>query len=152
MHPAAQHRGSHRCHFKEFTMFHVSASTLRRVLWLDAAAGLGMGLSHLALTDWLSGLTGLPVTWLQVAVVVVFGAVALSSWLASRVETPMGGVRVLAVANFAWVAASLWVAFGAGLALTPLGLGWVLLQALFVFVLAELEWAGASRSARLATA
>lgn len=133
-------------------MFRVSASTLRPVLWLDAAAGLGMGLSHLALTDWLSGLTGLPVTWLLVAVVVVFGAVALSSWLASRAETPMAGVRVLAVANFAWVAASLWVAFGAGLALTPLGLGWVLLQAAFVFVLAELEWAGSRRGARLVAA
>ncbi len=48
------------------------------------------------------------------------------------------------------VAASVWVAFGAGLALTPLGLGWVMLQALAVLVLAELEWSG-SRTAQRQT-
>lgn len=65
-------------------MFTVSASTLRRVLWLDAASGLGMGLSHLALSEPLSGWTGIPATWLQVAALVVFGAASLAGWLASR--------------------------------------------------------------------
>lgn len=125
-------------------MFSVSASTLRRVLWLDAISGLGMGVSHLALAGPLSGLTGIPSTWLQVVAVVVFCPAALSAWLASRVSTPTTGVRMLAAGNFAWVAASLWVAFGAGLTLTPLGLGWVLLQAAVVFVLAEIEWAGSA--------
>ena len=57
-----------------------------------------------------------------------------------------------AAGNFAWVAASLWVAFGAGLPLTALGLGWVLAQALVVLVMAELEWAGARRARGLAMA
>lgn len=133
-------------------MFTVSASTLRRVLWLDAASGLGMGLSHLALAEPLSGWTGIPAGWLQVAALVVFGAASLAAWLASRAGAPAGGVRLLAAGNFAWVAASLWLAFGAGLALTALGLAWVLAQALVVLVLAEFEWAGARGAQRLAVA
>ena len=133
-------------------MFTVSASTLRRVLWLDAASGLGMGLSHLVLAEPLSGWTGIPAAWLQVAALVVCGAASLAAWLASRAEPPAGGVKLLAAGNFAWVAASLWLAFGAGLSLTTLGLGWVLAQALMVLVMAELEGAGARRSQGLAMA
>lgn len=133
-------------------MFTISASTLRRVLWLDAASGLGMGLSHLVLAEPLSGWTGIPAAWLQVAALVVLGAASLAAWLATRVEPPAGGVKLLAAGNFAWVAASLWLAFGAGLSLTPLGLGWVLAQAVMVLVMAELEWAGARRAQGLAMA
>lgn len=133
-------------------MFNVSPTTLRRVLWTDAASGLGMGLSHLALAEPLSGWTGIPAMWLQVAAGIVFGAAALAGWLASRAEPPAGGVRFLAVGNFIWVASSLWLAFGAGLPLTALGLGWVLAQAAMVLVMAEFEWAGARGSQRLAVA
>lgn len=133
-------------------MFTISASTLRRVLWLDAASGLGMGLSHLVLSEPLSGWTGIPAAGLQVAALVVLGAASLAAWLATRVEPPAGGVKLLAAGNFAWVAASLWLAFGAGLSLTPLGLGWVLAQAVMVLVMAELEWAGARRAQGLAMA
>jgi hypothetical protein len=133
-------------------MFTISASTLRRVLWLDAASGLGMGLSHLALAEPLSDWTGIPHAWLQVAALVVLGAAALAGWLAGRAEPPAGGVRFLAAGNFAWVAASLWLAFGAGLSLTTLGLGWVLAQALTVLVMAELEWAGARQAKGLVMA
>ena len=128
-------------------MFPVSASTLRRVLWLDAASGIGMGLSHLVLAEPLSDWTGIPAAWLQLAAVVVIGAASLAAWLATRASPTAGGVRFLAAGNFAWVAASLWLAFGAGLPLTALGLGWVLMQAAVVLVLAELEWAG-SRQVR----
>lgn len=133
-------------------MFHVSASTLRRVLWLDAASGIAMGLSHAALADPLSVWTGIPAVWLEIAAVIVFGAAALAAWLASRASPPPAGVRLLAAGNFAWVAASGWLAFGAGLPLTALGLGWVLVQAVSVLLLAELEWAGSRRDPRVALA
>lgn len=133
-------------------MFTVSPTTLRRVLWTDAASGLGMGLSHLALAEPLSAWTGIPAMWLQVTAGIVFGAAALAGWLATRAEPPAGGVRFLAVGNFIWVAASLWLAFGAGLPLTALGLGWVLAQAVVVLVMAELEWAGARGAQGLAVA
>lgn len=133
-------------------MFQLSTTNLRRVLWLDAITGMGMFASHLILSDFLSGLTGLPADWLQVIALMVIVPATTSGWLASRSVPPRAGVRLLAIGNFAWVAASLWVAFGAGLALTPMGMGWVLMQALFVLVLAELEWAGTGRTPRLAAA
>ena len=133
-------------------MFKVSSTTLRRVLAIDAVLGLGMGLSHLALSDSLSTWLGLPLAWLQVAAVIVLVAASMAGWLATRHSPPGGGVRLLAMGNLGWVAASLWVALGAGLALTPLGLAWVLLQAAVVFVLAELEWVGARSAPMLATA
>lgn len=127
-------------------MFSVSASTLRRVLWTDAASGIVMGLSHLVLAEPLADWTGIPVAWLHVAALVVFGAAALATWLVIRAEPPAGGVRLLAVGNFVWVAASLWLAFGSGLPLTTLGLSWVLAQAAVVLVMAELEWAGSRKA------
>jgi hypothetical protein len=133
-------------------MFTVSPTTLRRVLWLDAASGIVMGLSHLALAEPLSGWTGIPASWLQLAAVIVFGAASLAAWLATRDSPPTAGVRMLAGGNFAWVAASLWLAFGAGLPLTTLGLAWVLMQAVVVLVLAELEWAGARQAQGMALA
>jgi hypothetical protein len=133
-------------------MFTVTPTTLRRVLWLDAASGIVMGLSHLALAEPLSGWTGIPASWLQLAALIVFGAASLAAWLATRASPPAAGVRMLAGGNFAWVAASLWLAFGAGLPLTTLGLVWVLMQALVVLVMAELEWAGAHRARGMAMA
>lgn len=133
-------------------MFTVSESALRRVLWLDAASGLGMGLSHLLLADLLSAWTGLPPTWLLASAVLVFGAASLAAWLASRTSPPPAGVRLLAVINFVWVAASVWLVLGAGLPLTALGVGWVLLQAATVLVMAELEWVGSPRPQKLAAA
>ena len=133
-------------------MLTISASTLRRVLLLDAGSGLAMGLSHFLLADALSEWTGVPDAWLRVAAVIVFGAATLAAWLAARGSTPPAGVRLLAAGNFGWVAASVWLVFGAGLSLTSLGVFWVLAQAVVVLVLAELEWAGADRRRALTPA
>lgn len=132
-------------------MLNLSVSALRRVLWLDAASGLGMAVAHFGFSDLLSEWLGLPLAWLQVSGVIVCGAALLSGALASRAHPP-AGVRLLAAGNFLWVAASVWAVWGAGLALTTLGVVWVLLQAAFVFGLAELEWAGSRQAQRLAVA
>ena len=110
-------------------MLNLSVSALRRVLWLDAASGLGMAVAHVGFSDLLTEWLGLPLAWLQVS-----------------------GVRLLAAGNFLWVAASVWAVWGAGLPLTTLGVLWVLLQAAFVFWLAELEWAGSRQAQSLAVA
>ena len=52
------------------------------------------------------------------------------------------GVRLLATGNLLWVAASAWVVWGSGLALTPWGEAWVLVQAVFVLLLAGLAGMG----------
>ncbi|MBW8314454.1 MAG: hypothetical protein K0M73_06170 [Hydrogenophaga sp.] len=133
-------------------MLNLSVSALRRVLWLDAASGLGMAVAHFGFSDLLSEWLGLPLAWLQVSGVIVCGAALLSGVLASRAHPPAAGVRLLAAGNFLWVAASVWAVWGAGLALTTLGVVWVLLQAAFVFGLAELEWAGSRQAQSLAVA
>ena len=123
-------------------MLKLSTPFLRRVLWLDAASGAVMIVAHFGLTGLLSEGLGLPAIWLQVSGLVVCAAVLLSGSLASSVPPPPTGVRLLALGNFLWVAASLWTVWGAGLPLSTLGKVWILLQAAFVFILAELEWAG----------
>jgi len=133
-------------------MLNLSVSALRRVLWLDAASGLGMAVAHFGFSGLLSEWLGLPLAWLQVSGVIVCGAALLSGALASRARPPAAGVRLLAAGNFLWVAASAWAVWGAGLSLTSLGVVWVLLQAAFVFGLADLEWAGSRQTQGLAVA
>lgn len=123
-------------------MLKLSTPFLRRVLWLDAASGVVMIIAHFGLTGHLHERLGLPVIWLQVSGVVVCAAVLLSGSLATSASPPPTGVRLLAVGNFLWVAASLWTVWRAGLPLSTLGEVWILMQAAFVFILAELEWAG----------
>ena len=123
-------------------MLTVSVSNLRRVLWVDAASGLTLALAHVALSDQLQQWLGLPARWLWASGVIVLGAALLSGSLAARAAPPRWGVRLLAAGNLLWVAASLWVVWGAGLALTPWGEVWVLAQAGFVLLLADLEWLG----------
>ncbi|MBE0589156.1 MAG: hypothetical protein IH617_14060, partial [Hydrogenophaga sp.] len=120
--------------------------------WLDAAGGLGMAVAHFGFSDLLTEWLGLTLAWLQVSGVIVCGAALLSGALASRSHPPVAGVRLLAAGNFLWVAASVWAVWGAGLALTTLGAVWVLLQAAFVFGLAELEWAGSRQTRGLVVA
>lgn len=127
-------------------MFTIRSSTLRRVLWLDAASGLGMCLSHGLGSALIAPWMGIPAYVLQLAALIVLAAASLAAWLASRPQLPSTGVRFLALGNFAWVVASAWLVWGSGMALTPLGQGWVVLQGLVVLVLAELEWARSSVS------
>ncbi len=133
-------------------MLKLSVSALRRVLWLDAASGLGMAIAHFVFPQQLSDGLGLPLVWLQVSGLIVCGAVTLSAVLAAHAQPPVAGVRLLVAGNFLWVAASMWTVWGAGLPLTTLGMFWVLLQAAFVFGLAELEWIGSRHAQRLSMA
>lgn len=128
-------------------MFTISVSQLRRVLWLDAASGVGLAVAHLGLSDPLERWLGLPRAWLGVSGVIVLAAALFAGSLAARAAPPQMGVRLLATGNLFWVVASAWVVWGSGLALTPWGEAWVLAQAAFVLLLAELQWWG-SRMAR----
>ncbi|GAA6141827.1 hypothetical protein [Hydrogenophaga sp. 5NK40-0174] len=130
----------------------VSTQTLRTVLLIDSVAGLAMATSHGLAADPLSVWTGIPSEWLVAAAVVVFAAASVAGLLGLRSVPPGGMVRMLAAGNFAWVVASLWLAFVAPIEITAIGVIWVIAQAVFVFVLAEMEWMGASNSARLSMA
>ncbi|QHE85143.1 hypothetical protein [Hydrogenophaga sp. BPS33] len=124
---------------------------LRRVLWADALSGSGTAGLHLALAGSLSPWLGLPTGLLSASGIVLLLYVALAGALALQPTPPRAWLTTLIVGNFAWVAACLVLLFGGVVSPTPLGQAYLVVQAVAVFVLAELQWT-ALRRTRLATA
>lgn len=110
---------------------------LRHVLWLDAltcvATGLLLSVMHLKLAEWL----GLPAPLLLYAGLSLFPIAAFMAWTAQRPAAP--AVWLVIGGNVLWVLGSLAV-----LALSPTAIGYafVIVQAVAVAVLAELEYMG----------
>lgn len=119
-----------------------SPTVLRRVLAFDAMSGAGTGALHLLLAPTLSMWLGLPEALLQALGVATFAFVALAGWLALQASPQRGPLMALVLLNFAWALGCLWLAFGAAVNPTPLGMAYLLVQAVVVFVLAELQWMG----------
>lgn len=115
---------------------------LRHVLIADAASGAATGVLHLvagaALAQWL----GLPAPLLLASGLLLFGYVALAAYLASCDPVPRPLAWTLVVGNCVWVAACLALLFGGVVPqATLLGKAYLVLQALAVGVLAEVQWA-----------
>lgn len=117
-----------------------SPAGLRRVLWVDAMAGTGMGVLHLGAPALLADLLGISSLLLTASGWLLLPFVVLAGWLALQRQPPRGALTLLIVGNFAWVAASLAVLFGTSLVEGALGMAYVGAQALAVLVLAELQW------------
>jgi len=130
----------------------VSPQGLRRVLWLDAASGAGMGLAHLGLSGWLATWLGYPPSWLLATGLAVLPFALVAASLARRTRTPTTGVRLLALVNFAWVAASVALLLSGAGQPTVLGQIYVAAQAVFVLVMAELQWMATRRTPQLQAA
>ena len=149
----AQHRGFIN-HPKEFAMFDLSRlgspAVLRRVLAFDALSGAATGVLHLLLASALSIWLGLPAALLQASGVAIFAFVALAGWLALQAAPPRVPLMAIVLLNLAWALACLWLAFGGTVAPTPLGQGYLLVQAVVVFLLAELQWTGWRQLPRVA--
>jgi uncharacterized iron-regulated membrane protein len=125
--------------------FASSPRFLPTVLWTDAASAAASGLlqvgaaAHLA--DWL----GLPAGLLSASGFALFAVAALAAWAARRRPVHRAAVYVLVAGNAAWVAGCLELLF-TGTGLTVLGQAFLVVQALFVGLLAELEWIGLRRA------
>lgn len=115
---------------------------LRRVLWIDAIAGIGTGLLQLTLTEQMAQLLGLPAVLIQGTGLGLFAFVALAIYVATRPTIPQTPLLVLIVLNGLWAMGCVWVAFGAGLSPTPVGIGNLLVQAVFVVGLVTLQTKG----------
>lgn len=113
---------------------------LRRVLWADALSGSGTAVLHLALTGSLSALLGLPGALLSASGVLLLLYVALAGTLALQAAPSRALLGALVLGNFAWVAACLALLFGGLVSPTPLGQSYLVVQAVAVLVLAELQW------------
>ena len=121
------------------------ASTLflRRILALDAASCAAMGLAMSLAATPLASLFGLPDDLIRTAGLLLLPLAAFIAWLASRPAPPPLLVWVVIVGNVGWTAES-FVLLGR-YDPTPLGAGFVALQALAVLGLAGLEYAGLRR-------
>ena len=117
-----------------------SPNLLRNVLWADAAAGAASSLLHLLASGMLASLLGLPPQVLALSGIALLVYVAGASYLAACDPVPRAGVKVLVAANWAWVGGCAVVFLMNAAALTPLGQAYVVVHALAVAALAELEW------------
>lgn len=120
----------------------------RQLLLIDAATCLASGVLFTAGAGLLEPLLGLP-DWLLVeAGIVLFPAALLALFAGRRVGVAAGPARAMVALNLAWVVASLalltmgWT--------TPLGTGFVLVQALAVGGLALAQILSLRQGSRLA--
>jgi len=122
---------------------------LRNVLVVDAASGAASSLLHLLGAGALTGLLGIPHGVLVMSGIVLLAFVAAVSYAAACDPIPRALVSMLIAANWAWVGASAVVFFMDAGAMTPLGQAYMIVQALAVAALAELEWLGLRRIPRV---
>jgi hypothetical protein len=121
------------------------ASLLRTALWCDAASSAVMGLGLIAGASLLAGPLGLPAAPMRAIGIGFLPFAAFVGWLASRPLPPRAGVWLVIAINIVWVIESLALLASDWIAPTPLGSGFLLLQAAAVVVLASLEWTGLRR-------
>lgn len=129
-----------------------SNTLLRAALRLDAIASGAMGVILLAGAPWLRGLLGMPQPLL-----LAVGAVCLCWGLfvgaVSRRERPTEGVVwAIIVLNAVWVIESAALLLLGWVQPTQLGTAFVIVQALAVAALAELQFVGLTRARRAAAA
>jgi hypothetical protein len=119
---------------------------LRRVLGADALASGATGLLMAAAAQPLAGLTGLPVGLTQPAGLFLIGYAAAVAWLAARPQPPRGLVWTVVALNLIWAVESVMLPLLGWISPTPLGLAFVIGQAVVVAVFAELQFIGLRRT------
>lgn len=125
---------------------------LRRILALDAASCLGMGLVAVLAAKALSPPLGLSANLLQGAGLLLLPLGLFILWLASRAEPPRPLVWAVILGNLAWSVESFLLIGQSQGAITPLGTAFVAGQALAVLGVTLLEYAGLRRVRAAATA
>jgi hypothetical protein len=146
---AARQETSGFHHPMEFPMsLLASPHLLRSLLWADAASSLASGALHLVAAASLATLLGIPESLLTASGIALLGYVALAVWLATNGPVHPRMTAVLVAANFAWAAVALALLFDGALTPTVAGRAYLLVQALAVATLAELQWMALRRQAR----
>jgi len=122
-----------------------SSSLLRKVLWLDALSSAAMGLMLLLFAGALQALLGLEPAFMRAVGATLLPFAAFVAWVASRERIARWSVGWVIALNVLWVIDSLAILFFGGLQPTMLGTVFVVAQALFVGVLAEVEFVALKR-------
>ena len=119
---------------------------LRYALIADAVASGATGLMMIAGADLLTGLLGLPVPLMREAGLLLVPYVALVAFVGTRETIPFAAVKVIIALNVLWVLGSVGLLVGGFVAPTLLGYAFVIVQAIAVGVLAELQIMGLRRA------
>ncbi len=117
-----------------------SSSLLRRVLLLDAAISGATGILMVAGADAFHALFGVPAPLVRYAGLVLLPFAAMVLYFARSESLSSGRVWTVILMNVAWVAASVLVLVSGWIDPTALGMAFVLLQALAVAALAEVQY------------
>ena len=120
---------------------------LRNALTIDAVASLLVGLPMAAAAHPLAALLGLPAPLLFWAGVICLPYAALLAMFSRESSIGTGVLIAIIVGNTLWVIACLLLAFAGWMLPTALGIGFLLAQAVFVALFAELQWIGWRRAA-----
>ena len=118
---------------------------LRRVMYVDAATCIAMGVLLTQDAAFLAGPLGLPAALLKGSGVSLFPIGAFMFLVATRRPIPALGAWAVILGNVAWVLAS--VALAMETNMTSLGYAFVLGQAAATAILADLEYVGLKRIA-----
>jgi hypothetical protein len=124
-----------------------SSSFLRRVLLADAFTCVVTGLVMLLGSRFLEPLLGLPVALLQNAGFVLLPIAGFIAYVGTRPQLSRRLVWVVIAGNAIWVMDSIALLMSGWVAPTTLGQVFIVVQAVAVAVLAELEYVGVRRSA-----
>ena len=119
---------------------------LRYALIADAVASGATGLLMIAGADLLTGLLGLPVPLMREAGLLLVPYVALVAFVGTREAIPFTAVKAIIALNVLWVLGSVGLLVGGFVAPTLLGYAFVIVQAVAVGVLAELQIIGLRRA------
>ena len=119
---------------------------LRYALIADAVASGATGLMMIAGADLLTGLLGLPVPLMRESGLLLVPYVALVAFVGTRETIPFSAVKVIIALNALWVLGSVALLVGGFVAPTLLGYAFVIVQAVAVGVLAELQIIGLRRA------
>ena len=119
-----------------------SPKFLPRVMAVDALSCLGTGALQLLLAQPMAALTGLPSNLLLGTGLFLIAYAALAAWIARQSPTPRTLVSAVVAGNFGWAVACAALIVSGALPLTGLGVAWLVMQAVVVVILAELQWMG----------
>jgi hypothetical protein len=119
---------------------------LRRVLIIDALSSAGMGAALVLGAGAVDGLLGMPAEFLRAVGASLLPFAALVAYVATRSMPTRAAVWAIIAANLIWVADSLLLVVTGWFAPTALGIAFIIAQAVFVGVIAELEYFGLRRS------
>ena len=119
---------------------------LRRILLADAVTCVATGLLMLAGASVLEPWLGLPAALLQTAGALLLPIAGFIMYAGTRPMLSRSMVRMIIAGNALWVAASIALLMSGWITPTTIGQAFVVVQAVAVAVLAELEYIGIRRS------